>query len=408
VGLLFLAEFLKDRQYRLLPLAAVAFGLMLGYKIAAPVHSLVALLVFAVLCWFRQRSLFVDKQQRMALLKSAGLSVIIMVLISGYWYLRNLLVYGRLQGAYGMKLTETGERLATNSGALDAVAAKIERASSFSSNLAEFFPRVFDYKNFYGADLVGISGYGPQFAAFGLLALLAAIAAFFIPNWRKQPVFLFSSVAVLLFVMLMFVNFNANSYRILSFFPVILIAYAGVQLFSHGMLEKKGDVVVVNSIIVVSMLWSLFILLPPQYTNFLRFKEFISLDAGQRTSANYTRWFIVQRPEFYRLMDAIPVSEPIAHVAYRGSYFPGESAADTWRYLYMDRHWQRKVYSLHLPEYFDCQENGDCSAKPALKAFLRENKVSLLSSCKINHCLKIRDKQLFEIMPGLYYFKEGA
>ena len=407
-GLLFLAEFLKDKQYRLLPLAGAAFGLMLGYKIAAPIHILVALLVFSVLLWSRQRALFVDKQQRLVLLKTVGVSAVIMVMVSGYWYLRNLLVYGRLQGAYGMQLSEAGERLASGNGVLDVMATKIETSGHFTSNLVEFFPRVFDYKNYYGADLVVISGYGPQFAAFGLLALVVAIAAFFNARLRQQPIFLISAVAVLSFVLLMFVNFNANSYRILSFFPIVLLAYAGVQLFSHGMLEKKWNIVAVNSLILISMVWSLLILSPPHYTNHLRLKEFVSLDAGQRTSANYSRWFIVHRPDFYRLMDDIPVGESIAHVAYRGSYFPRESAADTWRYLYMDKHWQRKVYSLHLPEYFDCQKNGRCTTKPALMTFLRENKVSLLSSCKVNRCLKIKDKSLFEVMPGLYYFQGGA
>ena len=107
-------------------------------------------------------------------------------------------------------------------------------------------------------------------------------------------------------------------------------------------------------------------------------------------------------------MDAIPVAEPIAHVAYRGSYSPGEAAPDTWQYLYMDRHWQRKTYGLHLPEYFDCQENGHCKTKPLLKTFLRENKVSLLSSCKANRCLNIEDETLLEIVPGLYYFLGGG
>ena len=60
--------------------------------------------------------------------------------------------------------------------------------------------------------------------------------------------------------------------------------------------------------------------------------------------------------------------------------------------------------NLHLPLYFECQENGQCIPKPALKLFLKENKVSLLSSCKTNRCLTLHDDALIEVLPGLYYF----
>jgi len=406
-GLLFLAEFLKEGKPRLLLLAAAAFGLMLGYKIAAPIHILMALLVFSVLLWFRQRSFFTDSQHRLALLKAAAASAVIVLLVSGYWYLRNLLVYGRLHGAYGTTLSEAGESLANDGGAVDKVLSIFANSGLFRTNLTELFPRIFDYKFAYGADLVGISGYGPQFAAFGLLALLVAIGAFFNTRLRKQPIFLLSSVAVLLFVALMFVNFNINSYRILSFFPMVLIAYAGVQLFHSEFLEKKWIRLITNNIIVLSIAWSFLTLLSPHYTNLPRLNEFISLDQESRTSANYTSWFVRPRPELYRLMDVIPVTEPIAHVAHRQSYSAGEVGSDTWQYLYMDRHWQRKTYGLHLPEYFDCQDNGHCKTKPVLKTFLRENKITLLSSCKANRCLDIEDGKLLEIVPGLYYFLGG-
>ena len=103
-------------------------------------------------------------------------------------------------------------------------------------------------------------------------------------------------------------------------------------------------------------------------------------------------------------MDVIPVSEPIAHVASRPRNIVGDEGMDTWKYLYMDRHWKRKTHSMHLPLYFDCLENGVCVPKPALKTFLKENKVSLLSSCETNRCLTIKDDAMIEVLPGLYYF----
>jgi len=403
-GLLFLAKFLKDGEHRSLLLAAASFGLMLGYKIAAPFHFLIASLVFLVLFWFRQRSSLINTEHRLALLKTTGLSAAIMMIVGGYWYLRNFVVFGSLHGAYGTKLSETGERISSDAGAVDRALGMFVNSEMFQTNVKELLPRVFDYRYVYGADLVGISGFGPQFAAFGLLALIVAIGAFFNKRLRGQPVFLFSTVAVLLFVVFLFINLNINSYRILSFFPMVLIVYAGVQLFQSGMLEQKWVRMITNSMILLSIVWTFLILLSPHYTNQLRLKEFISLDHESRTSAGFTSWFVRPRPGYYRIMDAIPVAEPIAYVTYRGSYSSGEAEYDTWQYLYMDRHWQRKTHGLHLPDYFDCQEDGQCETRPALKTFLRENQVSLLSSCKVNRCLKVNDDALIEIIPGLYYF----
>ncbi len=406
-GLLFLAEFLKDRNDRFLLPAAAAFGLALGYKIAAPVHIVVALCVFMALLLARYRSTLFQAPHRQALLKTLGLSAVIVIAISGYWYLRNLLVYGRLHGAYGTTVSEVGERVASDSGAVDRVLGMFAHSGLFIPNLGQFVPRVFDYQGGYGADLVGISGFGPQFAAFGLLALLAAIAAVFSKRLRQQPIFLLSSVAVCLFIVFMFVNWNVNNYRILSFFPMILIAYAGVQVYSSGMLEKAPVRLVTNIVILLSIVWTFLALLTPHYTNLLTLREFTSLGHAARTSANYTSWFVRPRPSFYRFMDEVPVTEPIAYVADRESYSEGEVGADIWQYLYMDRNWQRKTYSLHLPVYFDCEDTGRCKARESLKTFLRTNHVSLLSSCKTNRCLDIRDDALVEIVPGLYFFLGG-
>jgi len=403
-GLVFLSGFLKDRNHGYLLVAAAAFGLALGYKIAAPVHILVALSVFSVLLWFHPVAWPADKKQWQTLVKTTGLSALIILTISGYWYLRNFLVYGRLHGAYGLTLNEAGDGLVSDAGAIDTMLNKFGNFGVFRTNLSELLPRIFDYQYSYGTDLAGISGFGPQFAAFGLLGLVVAIGSVFNKRLRQQPAFLISTVAVLLFVALMFININANSYRILSFFPMILITYAGIQLFHSKFLDQKWARGLTNSIIALSITWCFLLLLPPQYTNPLRLKEFASLDHDARTSANYTSWFIRPRPEFYRLLDDIPVTEPIAYVDYRGSFSQGEVGIDTWQYLYMDRHWQRKLHALHLPDYFDCQENGQCQAGPALKPFLKENRVSLLSSCKINRCLKIKDDSLVEIVPGFYYF----
>jgi hypothetical protein len=403
-GLLFLAEFIKHKQYVMIIMAATALGLMVGYKMAAPIYVLVALLMFSAILWARHRSLFVGNQALIKMAKTFSLSVIIALLVGGYWYLRNLLLYGRLTGIYRSRLDEAGERVANKTGVIEAAFGKADYSEFIQTLLSDFLPRTFDYQNFYGADLVLISGFGPQFAAFGLLAMLVAILAFFSSRLRQQPIFLLSSVVILLFPALMLFNYDANTYRVLSFFPMVLIAYAGVQLYNHQWLRKSWVSTMTSVMIVVCIAWSGLTLLPPHYTNMLRFKAYLSLDHDSRTSANYTSWYIRPRPSFYRIMDAIPVNEPIAHIASRPVDTPGSEGLDTWKYLYMDRHWKRKTFSLHLPLYFNCLDNGDCTPKPALKTFLKKNKVSLLSSCKTNRCLTIRDDALIEVLPGLYYF----
>lgn len=407
-ALLFLAEFLRTRQFQMVPLVAVAFGLMLGYKIVAPLYILAALVVFGLLLWYRQRDLITDANNRILSLKFAGLSAIIMTLIGGYWYLRNLIIFGRLQGSRGIELTESGEQLIRNSGAVDAMTSMFLHAGHLHRNLLELYPRIFDFRLDYTVDLIGISGFGPQFSTLGLIGLVIATVAIVNKKLRTQPVFLLSITAILVFIIMMFLNYNSNSYRILSFFPMVLIAYAGIQLFQSKHLEQGFGNFAVNSILVFSVLWNGVLFFLPQDTNAMRLREFISLSSKDRVTANYTDWFSVPRPSFYHLLSEIPVSEPIAFVGYRDRIAaPRESAADTWRYPYVDRHWQRKVYSLYLPKYFDCEDTL-CTVKPELKEFLQNKQVSLVSSCKINRCLRIRDKSFFELMPGLYYFRSAS
>jgi len=403
-GMLFLAEFIKTRNYPLLLLAATAFGLMIGYKIPGPVYLIATLAVFAVLLWRYQRDVIAATGPRLQLLKTAALSALIMFLISGYWYVKNLLIYGRLQGAYGIEHSATGEQILRSSGAVDAVVTQFSHSNKLTGNLVEFFPRIFDYRGDFSTNLNMISGFGPQFAAFGLLALVLALIALFRKDLQRQPIFLLTSSVLLLFGVMLFLNFNPSSYRILSFFPMVLIAYAGVQIYHSSMLEHARIRLCINAMLVIMILWDALILLPPQDTNPMRLREFISLNHEDRTSANYTRWFIDPRPNFLYLLSEIPAEEPIGHIAYRGQFAGESSAASSWYSPYLDRHWRRKIYELKLQEYFDC-DGSDCSVRPALKSFLVDKHISLVSSCKTNHCLTIKDKAFLEILPGFYYFR---
>jgi len=408
-GLIFLVSYLVRKDRCFLFVAAMAFGLSLGYKIAAPIHVLVAALVFLFVLYGQDKQQFLDKVQRAALVRNMLIAFVISLLIGGYWYVKNFFVYGRLQGAYGLKEVAADNAsvqvLPHAAGALETVASKLSNVDFFVANIKNFFPRVFDYQALYGTDLVGISGYGPQFAAFGLLALIITLAAFFNKHLRSQPVFLFAAAGLVLFFVYMFLNFNANSYRILSFLPMIFIAYAGILLHQGGFFQNKFSSLVINLIITVSIVWNLVTILPPQYTNLQRLKEFSTMDAGYRTSAAFTKWFIVHRPNFYRLLHNFSAEEPIAYVSQRGINFPGEVSEDTWTYPYYDKNWQRRLSYIRQKDYLDCNKKRVCTVKPELKSMLSNKGISLLSSCKVNFCLKIRDKDFFEMAPGFYYVR---
>ena len=402
-GLLFLAAFLQSRNTRLLIVAGIAFGLMIGYKIAAPVHLLAALVVFLIWIWIHDRALLTNATDRLALFRTAGISAVTAFVIGAYWYVKNLVVFGHLQGSYGMSGSLAGNT-AKAVGTLNAVTGKLERTSVIA-NLQDFFPRIFDAGGYYGADLVNISGYGPQFAAFGLLTLIMVFVALFKKPLRSQPVFLVAAAAVLLFIVMLFINHNANSYRILSFLPMALLAYAGVLLYQGGFFGQQRNALIINLILAVAVVWDLVTLSPPAYTNPRDFREFIAMDAGYRTAANYTRWFILERPEFYHLLHEIPVDEPIAYVSEHKSIAPHDVAEDTWTYLYYDRAWQRRAVYMNMTRYLDCNDHMACRPKADFARALQDKGVSFVSACKSNQCLTILDNAFFELAPGFYYYK---
>ncbi|MBI5450501.1 MAG: hypothetical protein HY940_04000 [Gammaproteobacteria bacterium] len=402
-GLLLLALFLRSHASRHLLAAAFAFGLMLGYKITAPLLVLVALLVFS--CWIvlQQRSLFRESASRLMLLRSCLLSLVVLVLIGGYWYLRNVLVFGRLHGAYETTQGEGGALVEQSSGALQSLAGRFSHFDFLTMNLQELLPRLFDYQFIYGADLVNVSGFGPQFVVFGLLACVIAVAALFSARLRAQPVALLTTTALLLFIAYLFVDYNPNSYRKLSFMPMVMISAAAVWLHHYGFLQSPGQKRVVNGLLLVCVIWSGINMLPPQYTNPRTLKDFITADAQYRTTANYTKWFVVERPQFYRQLQNFSVHEPIVYLGSDRSNFPGESAPGTWAYLYYDRQWQRRAIYANQQQMLECQ-GAVCVVRAGFKEMLQRQHAYLVSSCKLNRCLEIRDPELFAVLPGLYYY----
>ena len=480
-ALVFMAAFFKTHSYRLLIVAACALGLGLGYKIAAPLYLLVAAAMFFVFLLINQ-SFLLAPGRRIKMLHTAVAGGLTLGLIGGYWWLKNLLVFGTLTGAYDLPLNQQGlpprhdwqghaasilSSLSDHRLAAFLIAVALLSAASIfwhkkaiasvqifapkntsrswlqrmpkavfiatpivfavalivawmttplaqivsapmakaTANAREFFPRIFDYLGVYGADLAQISGFGPQFAGFGLLAMLAVVAGAFNKNLRNQGSHWVALTALVLFIVLLFINHNPNGYRILSFLPMAMIPFAAVLLYQGGVLKPGSGKLTVNLMLLGSIIWSAALTLPPNYSNLRRFKEFVAMDAEFRTSANYTQWFSLKRPSLYRLLEHIPATEPIAYVSARMSITKNDERLDTWSYLYYDRHWQRRLTFLYLPLYFDCDNNNICRPKPALKQRLTSEGIQYLSSCKTNRCIEIDDPELVQIVPGLYRYR---
>ena len=400
-ALLFIFLFLRNRDHRLLLLAASAFGLSLGYKLSSPPYLIITMAYTFIFILLGHKQLLTDSNERAALIKTFFLSGLIMVLIGGYWYIRNLVVYDSLMGALSVKGEPT------------AITAAIEKQARFYDwisfdtlikNINDAIPRIFDYQAFYGADLPLSSGFGPQFSAFGIFAIIAAIVSLFIKRYRSHPSNFIAWTAVTLIVAYFVFYYSNNNYRLFSFLPMIMIAYAAIVLNWLGVFRSRLSVSVINVVIVVSIGWNLFHILPPSYTNVLALKEFVSLDAGHRTSANYTRWFNI-RPSMYKLIGDFPASEPIAYISKFGKNFSWEVPEDTWSYLYFDRNWERRIKYLNQDKNIVCNENLICRSTDEMRATLIENKISLVSTCKVNMCLKLMDPEFVELVPGLYYFK---
>ncbi len=400
-GVLMLASYLQRHDSRLLVTAGLAFGLTLGYKSASLAMLAVTLAFFLIFLFARRREILAIEAKRRALITSAGIGSLLALMIGGFWYLRRLLT-----GSVTTPLPPARSIAEATAGG-GGEAARFSLAA-IQHNVQEFIYRIFDLRGAYTADLIGISGFGPQFVSFGLIALFGASLAIFLRRSYRRPEFLFIVTVTVLFVLFLISNYSANinSYRILIFMPIVMIAYACIMLFRRGWLRVPAIAFGVNLLLLVCVVWDLLVTLPPPLTNQREFKAFITAPAAYQTSGTYNQWFSLQRPDFHRLLDALPTSTVIAIVSppqFNQLFRKGQ--AETWSYPYYDRHWQR-----HLA-YF--KDRGDlrcdaarlvCQPTDQFKAGLLKANIQLVSSCPTNRCVGLQDPDFFEITPGFYYF----
>lgn len=406
-GMIMLCYYLRNQDYRLLVTAGIAFGLMLGYKKAAPAFLAVALVLFAIFLWINRERIFARGRRTQGLLASAAIGLVSAFLTSGFWYYR-----GIVGGRTGSILPPKQGVASDAASAAAAAGAQAQGRVSLDAliyNVKSFFGRVLDFHGGYTADLIGISGFGPQFTAFGLIALLAAAFLVFRRREYRRPELLAVVTALALFIAFLSANYNANanSYRILVFLPVLMIAYAGILLWRLRFLQDRLTGAVVNVAMVICVVWSMAGVLPPPLTNPMQFKSYMTAPESYQTSGTYTAWFSMLRPDFYRVLAAMPVDEPVGIVSpplFNKLFRKGQ--AETWSYPYYDRNWQRHLVYFKDRDILDCNPgNLMCRPTARLKSRMDEKGIRLVSTCPTNRCVELVDPDFYELAPGFYYFR---
>jgi len=403
-GLIMLCLYLRSQDYRMLISAGIAFGLMLGYKRAALAFLAVALVLFLIFVWINRARILARGRQVQGLLAAAAIGLVSATLTSGFWYYR-----GMVSGHAASALPPSRD-IASDA----AAAAATQGHGRFSLdaliyNLKEFWGRMLDLHGGYTADLIGISGFGPQFTAFGLIGLLAALVLVFRRQEYRRAEFLVVLTGLGLFGAFLVTNYsaNANSYRILVFLPIIMVCYGGILLWRLRMLQQRWSGGVANVAMLVCIVWSMAAVLPPALTNPMQFKSYMTAPNAYQTTGTYTQWFSIMRPDFYRILAAMPANEPVAIVSppvFNRLFRKGQ--IETWSYPYYDRNWQRHLTYLKDRDTLKCNPASlICLPSPGLKAELEEKGLHLVSTCPTNRCVRLSDPDFFELAPGFYYFR---
>ncbi len=403
-GLFFLAAYLQDGHARRLVLAGLAFGLMLGYKQAGLAYLGVSVALFLMLFFLERRRLLQERSAGRRLVRAGGTALLLTALVGGYWWVKRAL----LAGSQALLALPPPRPAADATGETGSEIGRFG-IDALLANLGEFWQRIFDFRAPYGADLPGISGFGPQFVAFGLPALVLGLILLWRKSERRQFFYLFLVTSLTLFALFLVTRYSANpnSYRILSFLPMTMIPFAAILLVRHGLVAGKGRAALVNLVLLGSVLWNFLLILPPAFTNPLLFREYVSMDDGFRTTGTYTKWFAVHRPNLYRLLPSMSEDGPIAIVSQPifGQWFR-KGQIETWSYPYYDRRWRRRLVYFHRKPYLECAERVHvCRPTEALKQDLVAAHMRLVSVCPTNRCVTIRDPDFIELAPGFYYFR---
>lgn len=433
-GVFFLWKLLDCGRVKYLFPASLAFGLMAGFKMGAIAQLPIAAGLF-LLYWIwngrvRKKLGNQDDFSLKKLLIPAVLALVPILLLAGYWYLPQA---KPVMTPSASSASPPKAYVAQTNTKKDSFKPKVKPATkaiepkqppspiksqinlffqnattgTLKNNSIQIIPRIFDYRADYTTDLIGISGYGPQFAAFGIPVFLYLFVSLISGKFLRDNVLLVPAAALFVFIFYFFTYYNLNSYRLLSFMPFMLIPSAGYLVYKHGFHESLMSGWTINMLLVFCSLWSFALTILPHYeTNLLRLREFVSLPLDLRTSARYTNHYR-ETPSLYLQIENIPSAEPMAYISSRKQLNAFGKWSETWTYPLYDPTWKRKLYSLQQEQYLDCKQDV-CRSRPALKQFLQKNGVFLITTCRTNWCFTVDDEAFVELARGLYYYQGGA
>ncbi len=387
LALVFMGNYLATRERGQLLLTGLSLGLMLGYKLVG-----VAYFGCAWLVWFyfaRVNPVPSQTAGRWAR-RCMDFSCVILpaVLLGGYWYLRNFILYGRLQGSHHHPLFEVLQGSVWES--------LLFRLGVFTRNLVQFVPRILDYRHEFEANLTGISGFGPQFFALGLPAMVLSLASLALPRERRNPVHFPVYTAWLLLIFYFFLYYTLHNYRLFMFFPALLILYSAYWFQRSGAGSTRTGRAILNGVLLAAVLWSGLMTLIPAGQTLSGLRGFLRLDRGEQTVANF--WRLSPRATPYAwISDYLPASEPLAVL----------TDEDSWSYIYYDRNWRRKLRFFNRG-----RDMNQALQRPVpvgrLKRFLRIQGVPFACLCDNSLCYAPADPDLLKIYQGLYYYAGGA
>ncbi|RMH12637.1 MAG: hypothetical protein D6698_15115, partial [Gammaproteobacteria bacterium] len=338
----------------------------------------------------------------------SSMAMILAISIGGYWTIRNLIVFhdpfgltfapmNKVNHVYDV-VVKNGETIEDAGINLPNVIKVFISDNNLFSNIRGFFYRVSDMgNNEYMGNMRNVSGFGPQFFAFGLASLGMFIASIWVRRWRHEGVF-YAATAVGLLLLYFSIMDNIFSYRNFIFFPVLMIV-CFFCIFGKSGFSRKSDTHIVMSMALVCIIWSMYATLHPNYANFNTFKEFISLDRHYQSIGRYAGYFRAN-PKIFRQMDELPETEPIAYMNY--------GARNTWISANYDVHWKRRaVYIPMTEDLVHCNESH-CVPEDKLKRILSDKGIHLINLCVADYCPTLKDKDFFVIGRGLHYFDESG
>ena len=293
-------------EHRYLWLMAAAGGLMIGIKVSGPLYF-----AAAGLAWIVTNPAGLGLVSR-NLLKSyvkVALAFLVVAAFGGFWYLKNFLSYGSLQGIpLKPQLPLSPEPLVSAALMRNDVFVYL---GTFANNWSQFFTRLTDTASDYSSDLPSISGFGIQFFAFGILGyLLTAVIYLAAPRKRRLAGFLLLT-AVSLQLMYFFLYYSTFSYRLFLATPAL-----GIVLWAYIFSLVRPALRHVRIVEVLALLMAGFCCFTTYYSErtspLKSLHEWETLPNADRTTTSYSS---VTQGVWETIDQYVPPDCPIAYIA---------------------------------------------------------------------------------------------